>query len=100
MKKIGVVGNQDFCTGFRLAGVQNMFSATGEDYREKMEELHEESEFGIIITNGEQFQKMEEEKKKQLKTSVSPIFVVLSEEGVDETLRKKVKESVGVDLLR
>ena len=100
MKKIGVIGSQDFCTGFRLAGVQNMFSAKGEEYREKIGELEEESEFGIVITNQEQFQNLKEEKKKQLKTSVSPIFVVLSEEGVDETLRKKVKESVGVDLLR
>lgn len=100
MEKIGVIGKEEFCTGFKLAGVQRLFKAEDEDYRDKITDLMSKEEFGVIITNGEQFSELSEELKKKLKTSVSPIFVVLSEDGEDETLKNKVRESVGVDLLR
>ncbi len=99
-KKIGVVGGKGFCLGFKLAGIQRQFIVKDEEYREKMLELNERDDFGVIITDGDQFSTLPFETRQKLKTSVSPIFVSLSEDGAGETLRKKIKESVGVDLLR
>jgi len=101
MNQVAVVGDENFGLGFRLAGVKRTFAVTGDAYHDKMEQLLEQdTELKIVITNQEQFEQLPQALKFDLETCVNPIFVILSETTKDETMRDKVKQSIGVDLLR
>ncbi len=95
------MGSEDFCLGFRLAGIKNAVTAGKDEvFEKKVKELKDGSDYGIVVMDGERFEKLSYGLKKKVKSSVDPIFVSLSEKGGGETLRSKIKESVGVDLLR
>lgn len=97
LEDIAVIGSDDFCLGFKLAGVKETI-VTEDDYEEKIEELYE-SDYGIVITDHNDFQELSKSLRRKLKVSVSPIFVTLSSESGDEALESKIKEAIGVDLL-
>lgn len=97
--EIGVVGNDDFVTGFSLAGVRNIFTVKEDKKRNDLvEKIVNEDKIGILIMEESDFSRLSNMIKKKLDRVVAPVVVTLSKEGKEENLRELVKRSVGVDL--
>ena len=90
-------GKPEFLLGFRLAGVATL-EALG-DIRKQFEELIVRDDVGILITDEETINAVPEHFREKLESFVKPVIVVLSLSSTSqETLRKKIKKSIGVDL--
>lgn len=94
--QIAVVGNDDFVTGFALAGVKYIFTSET-DLDEKVEEALKHNEIGVIVMEQEQHNSLNIKTKKKLEKLVKPVLVIVSEEGKKD-IRGMIKRSLGVDL--
>lgn len=96
--EIAVVGNDDFVTGFQLAGVQKVFVADEKNLDEVVEQAVGAEGIGVVVMEDEDVQKLRGKTRKALDRLVTPVLVTLSLKGTEEDLRKAIKRTVGVDL--
>ena len=97
--EIAVVGNDDFATGFSLAGVKYYFtSETSLD--EKVEEALKYDEIGVLVMEEDQFKSLSNKTRKMLEKLVKPVLVLISDKGKETNIREMIKKSLGVDLWR
>ncbi len=94
---IAVLGTDDFVTGFRLAGVKNTFAVTN-DFDEKIKEVLDNKEIGVIVIEQEEMDKMSNKTKRVLEKLITPVLITLSSKGKETDLRELIKRTVGVDL--
>ncbi|VVB60889.1 V-type ATP synthase subunit F [uncultured archaeon] len=93
--EIAVIGDDDFTLGFKLAGVKKSFDIKKTGIREAIAN----KDIGILIANDKDVQALPPHMQEQVRNSVSPVAVVISEDGgAEENLRKLIKKSIGVDL--
>jgi V/A-type H+-transporting ATPase subunit F len=95
--EIAVIGNDEFVTGFSLAGVKNTFS-TEENLEKEVEKVLQLKEIGILIMEQDQFNSMNNKTKKMLEKLVKPVLVTISDKGKETDIRDMIKRTIGVDL--
>ncbi|MBS3128474.1 V-type ATP synthase subunit F [Candidatus Woesearchaeota archaeon] len=99
MAEIAVVGTSSFIVGFQLAGVRKIFEVHN-NAQEALHHAQNDKDTSLIITDEETMQQLDEHTREMLEASVNPVCIVLSEKGEEQdTLRKLIIRSVGVDLL-
>lgn len=96
--EIAVVGNDDFVTGFALAGVRHVFSAEN-NLDQQVEEALKNNEIGVLVMEENQFRTLNNRNKKILEKLVKPVLVLISAEGSSD-IRERIKKSLGIDLWR
>ncbi len=104
---LAVVGGSEFTLGFMLAGIKNLYTLETERpetlnvHAEKMlDELWGSAQVGIVIIDDHLLSTLDERLREKVERSVKPVFVPLSTESSQETLRKMIIKSIGVDLMR
>ncbi len=103
---VAVFGGSEFTLGFMLAGIKNVVTieekedARAAQAEKKLDELLAEKETGIVIIDDHLLKQMDERTREKVERSVRPVFVPLSTEASQETLRKMIIKSIGVDLMR
>ena len=96
MNKIIALGPSEFVLGFRLAGIETRET---QSVKEDFEALFADSALGIIITDETTMQQLPLFFREAVEARVKPVTVVVSADVTsNETLRKKIKKSIGVDL--
>ncbi|MBI2084339.1 MAG: V-type ATP synthase subunit F [Candidatus Aenigmarchaeota archaeon] len=95
--EIAVLGDDEFMTGFMLAGVRHYFEP-GQDIHKTMETIMQNKEIGIVIMDEKDYNTINPKLKEVLENKVQPVVVPLSKEGRGEDLRKYIKRTLGVDL--
>ena len=95
--EIAVVGNDEFVTGFALAGVKNTFSAE-RNLEKEVEKVLQLKEIGILIMEQDQFNSMNNKTKKMLEKMVKPVLITISDKGRETDIRDMIKRTIGVDL--
>jgi vacuolar-type H+-ATPase subunit F/Vma7 len=94
--KIIAIGGSEFTLGFRLAGVDTIET---ENPKEEFEKAFENPNIGIIITDESTLEQLPEHFREDAESRVKPVTVALSTTAAaQETLRKKIIKSIGVDL--
>ncbi|MCX8146923.1 MAG: V-type ATP synthase subunit F [Candidatus Woesearchaeota archaeon] len=99
--QIAVIGLPEFTLGFRLVGIRNIIDIDMErdNPSEKMKELIARNDIGIIISDEKVINVIDERTREIVERSVRPVNVVVSTEATaQETLRKMIIKSIGVDL--
>ncbi|WP_440953525.1 V-type ATP synthase subunit F [Methanococcoides sp. FTZ1] len=96
--ELAVVGNSEFVTGFRLAGVKKIYEANDDKLESMVTKVLEDSNVGILVMHGDDLNKLPEILRDTLSESVEPTVVTLGGTGESSNLREKIKQSVGVDL--
>lgn len=96
--EIAVIGNDDFITGFQLAGVQKVFLLDEKNLDSAVEQAIASEGVGVIVMEEEDVQALRGKTRKALDRLVTPVVVTLSLKGKEEDLRKAIKRTVGVDL--
>lgn len=96
---LAVVGDGEFVTGFRLAGVQKVYEINdGPKLEETVKEVFNDPSIGILVMHSNDFDKLPETLRDTLSESVEPTLVTLGGTGQSSNLRDKIKQAVGVDL--
>ncbi|WNY25893.1 V-type ATP synthase subunit F [Methanolapillus millepedarum] len=97
--EISVVGNSDFVTGFRLAGIRKIYDTENVSIDSAVRTVLEDKDVGILVMHNDDILKLPDSLKAMLNDSVQPTVVALGGSGAGSTnLRDKIKQAVGVDL--
>ncbi len=96
--ELAVVGNGEFVTGFRLAGIKKIFEINIDELETTVENILKDREVGILVMHGDDLIKLPEMLRNTINDSVEPTVVTLGGSGESSNLREKIKQSVGVDL--
>ncbi len=97
--ELAVIGSNGFTLGFALAGIKRLVDRDA-DPAPAFRQVMQQAEVGIIITDEATMAKLDERTRDDVERSVRPVIVVLSTEATQESLRKMIKKSIGVDLLK
>ncbi len=95
--EIAVVGNDDFVTGFALAGVKHIFSAEG-NLEKEVEKILQLKDVGILVMEENKFNSMDTRTKKALEKLVKPVLITISDKGEKTKIKEMIKRTIGVDL--
>jgi len=93
---IAAVGSDAFILGFRLAGIDNVFSAKPENIEATIRSAINADKFGILIVHEEEVKTVSDAMKETMLRSIKPVIIKIG--GEEEELRNKVKAAIGVDL--
>jgi V/A-type H+/Na+-transporting ATPase subunit F len=100
MDNIIVVGYDDFVLGFRLAGIKHIVEIDRyEEPKERLMKVMDDKSNGIVVFQQEVFNKLSEWDRFAIEESIKPLAVVLSTQAEQDSLRKMIIRSIGVDLL-
>lgn len=94
--EIAVIGREDFCLGFSLAGIRNMFET--DEPASAVKSVIANEAIGVVIFDESLADKIDEFEKAKIEGSVRPVFVMLSLKEESDMLRKLIKKSIGVEL--
>lgn len=94
--ELAVIGREDFCLGFSLAGIRNVFET--ENPGDALQKVSMSGSIGIVIFDESLIGKIDEFEKAKIEGSVRPVFVVLSLKEESDALRRMIKKSIGIEL--
>lgn len=94
--ELAVIGEEDFCLGFSLSGIRNMFET--EAPQEALRKVYEDTDIGVVVFDESLLEKLDEFERTRLESSVRPVFITLSLKEESESIRRMIKKSIGVDL--
>ena len=95
--ELAAVGSEDFVIGFKLVGIRRTFAVPDEELEEKITEVMEDKNIGVLIVHADSLSKVPAAFRKRLVDSPKPVVISVGEEE-EEDLRSKVKRAIGVDL--
>jgi V/A-type H+/Na+-transporting ATPase subunit F len=98
MKKVVVLGENEFTLGFELTGVECSYKLDEDSPEQTVNELMADKEIGLIVMEEKTMERFSETMREKLSQSIEPVFLVLSVQDTNEELRKLIKKSIGVDL--
>ena len=98
--EIAAMGDENFVTGFEIAGIKNCYIVEG-DANKVVEEVMARDDVGIVVTEKKTFDMLNEHMKEKVLTTAKPAFVILSfDVSAEENLRLLIKRAMGIDLWR
>ncbi len=99
MVKIAVAGGNEFIVGFQLAGIRDTIEMTG-DYFNQLKSMKDKKEIGIVVVDERVMESLEQYQRLEIEASVEPVFIPVSAKTEQDSLKKLIKKSIGVDLWR
>jgi len=102
---IAVVGDRITATGFRLAGIREVYAFEDLAAEKKFGELLERENLGLIIINEALLQKFDWRMKKKVERLAKPVIIAVPDQlgktvEEAESLRSLVRRALGVDLIK
>jgi V/A-type H+-transporting ATPase subunit F len=102
MMELAVFGAPEFTLGFRLSGITKVVDVDESgrsDADKRLLDLIEDQNIGIIIADDRTMNSLSERMRERAESLVRPVIVIVSAEPTaQETLRKMIIKSIGVDL--
>jgi len=99
MTKLAVIGGSEFVLGFQLAGIRKTIE-TRDDAMNQIKTLTQDKEIGIVIIDQKTLDKVNENDREDIESSIDPVFIPISTELSQDSLKRLIKKSIGVDLYR
>jgi len=97
MTKLAAIGGSEFVVGFQLAGIRKTIE-TDDNVIIQIKNLTQDKEIGIVIIDQKTLDKMDEADRWDIEASINPVFIPISTEVSQDSLKKLIKKSIGVDL--
>ena len=97
--KIGVLGTDDFVTGFRLAGIDASFIVE-KDVATTLKKALADEDLGILVMHESDADRLPFSVTKQLEKISRPVIITISERESRSNIRALIKRCIGVDLWR
>lgn len=97
MVDVVVLGSNEFVVGFRLAGIRETIEVSSEPLKD-IEELRKRDDIGIVVIDEKIMEALEQHQREEIEDSVDPVFIPVSTKVEQDSLRRLIKKSIGVDL--
>ncbi len=97
MVNIAVLGSNEFVVGFQLAGIKDTVEVSGKPI-DDLENFKKQKEIGIVVVEEKILQSLDKHQRQEVEDSVDPVFIPVSTEVEQGSLRRLIKKSIGVDL--
>lgn len=97
MVKIAAVGGSEFIVGFQLAGIRDVIEVSS-NYFNELKNLRNRKDFGIIVVDEKIMENLEMYQRLEIEASVDPVFIPVSTKVEQDSLKRLIKKSIGVDL--
>ena len=97
MVKVAVVGPSEFIVGFQLVGIRDTMEL-GQNPFNELKNLRMRKDLGIIIIDEKIMESLEMHQRLEIEASVEPVFIPVSTKVEQDSLKRLIKKSVGVDL--
>src|SRR3989338_11083078 len=97
MVNVVVLGSNEFVVGFRLAGIRETIEVSSEPLKD-IEELRKRDDIGIVVIDEKIMEALEQHQREEIENSVDPVFIPVSTKVEQDSLRRLIKKSIGVDL--
>jgi V/A-type H+-transporting ATPase subunit F len=102
-QEIGVIGSQEFTTGFRLAGVRRFVNVPDDEKEEELDDAVEsmlnQDDIGIVVMHDDDMEYLSHQMRQEVETSVEPVLVTLGGGAGSGGLREQIKRAIGIDLM-
>jgi V/A-type H+-transporting ATPase subunit F len=95
--KIGIIGDDEFVTGFRLAGVDKVITAA-RPLDGPVSRAIEEKEIGVLVMKETDLQSLAAKTRKLVEKTIKPVVIAIPEREGKQDIRELIKRSIGVDL--
>lgn len=95
-KEVAAIGTDEFTLGFRLIGVQEVYDK--ENYKEDIQGLIERDDIGIVVAEESDVEELSGRIQEEVRSSVDPVVVTLSEKAEDENLQEQIRQVIGADI--
>ena len=97
MVKIATAGGNEFIVGFQLAGIKETIELGSSPYSE-LKSIKGRKDIGIVVIEESLMDRLEAHQRIDIESSVDPVFIPVSTKVEQDSLRRLIKKSVGVDL--
>jgi len=97
MVKVAVIGGNEFVTGFQLAGIRDVVESDKNHFLE-LKNLKSRKDFGVVIVDEKILESLEQHQRFEIEASVDPVFIPISTKVEQDSLKRLIKKSIGVDL--
>ena len=97
MVNVAVLGGSEFIVGFQLAGIKETIEVSKEPVKDIME-LKNRKDIGIVVVDEKIMESLDQHQKEEIEDSVEPVFIPLSTKVEQESLKRLIKKSIGVEL--
>lgn len=97
MVKIAVAGSNEFVVGFQLAGIKDAIELDT-DYFSQLKNLKTKKEIGIIVVDEKVMETLGPYQRLEIEASVNPVFIPVSTKVEQDSLKRLIKKSIGIDL--
>ena len=97
MVNIAVLGNDEFIVGFRLAGIRETMEASSQPLND-IENLRKMQGIGIVVIDEKIMENLDKHERIDVEDSVDPVFIPISTKVEQDSLKRLIKKSIGVDL--
>src|SRR3989338_3600288 len=97
MVNIAVLGGSEFIVGFQLAGIKDVVEAK-DNYFSQLKDLKNRNDIGIVVVDKKIMESLEQHQRLDIEASVDPVFIPVSATAEQDSLKKLIKKSIGVDL--
>ncbi len=97
MVKIAAIGSNEFVVGFQLAGIRDVIEISDKPYND-LKNLRSQKGMGIVVIEDKVIEALEPHQRMEIEASLDPVFIPLSTKIEQDSLKKLIKKSIGVDL--
>ena len=97
MVKIAVAGGNEFIVGFQLAGIRDVIEINEKPFQH-LKSLKSRKDIGVIVVDEKLMESMELHERLEIEASVEPVFIPLSTKTEQDSLKRLITKSIGVDL--
>lgn len=97
MVKIAVVGGSEFIVGFQLAGIKDTIEVTG-NYFNELKNMKNRKDIGIVVVDEKIMESIEPYQRLDIEAGVEPVFIPVSTRVEQDSLKRLIKKSIGIDL--
>ena len=97
MVKTAVLGSTEFIVGFQLAGIKDTIEVSDNPIND-INKFKEKKEHGVVVIEENIMENLDKHEKIDVEDSVDPVFIPVSTKAEQDSLKRLIKKSIGVDL--
>lgn len=97
MVKTAVFGGNEFVVGFQLAGIKEIIEVS-KNLDADIEKLKNRKDLGVIVIDEKILESMDKHQRLEVEDCVDPVFIPISTKVEQDSMKRLIKKSIGVDL--
>jgi V/A-type H+/Na+-transporting ATPase subunit F len=97
MVKTAVLGSNEFILGFQLAGIKDTIEVSSNPMQD-IQNFKTKNKHGVVVIEETILDNLDKHQKLEVEDSVDPVFIPVSTKTEQDSLKRLIKKSIGVDL--